>query len=146
MSNIRIYWLNEKLHHDVNFIFSDQAHFVGYIKKQNCYIWSWENQQIVLQKLMHPYEWSLAERMPHWPIFLWKWGRCNLYGQWKHLSHHGNRFFYPLFMVDVNDVWFQQDGETCHASHAIIDLLRQTFDDRLISPNGDVNWPPRNCV
>lgn len=50
-----------------------------------------------------------------------------------------------LHGIDVNDVWFQQDGATCHTSHATIDLLRQTFDDRLISRNGDVNWPARSC-
>ena len=41
--------------------------------------------------------------------------------------------------IDVDNVWFQQDGATCHTSHATIDLLRETFDGRLISRNGDVN-------
>ena len=39
--------------------------------------------------------------------------------------------------IDVENVWFQQDGATCHTSHATIDLLRETFDGRLISRNGD---------
>ena len=55
-------------------------------------------------------------------------------------------FFVPaLDGIDVDNVWFQQDGATCHTSHATIDLLRETFDGRLISRNGDVNWPPRSC-
>ncbi|GFY09159.1 DUF5641 domain-containing protein [Trichonephila clavipes] len=42
-------------------------------------------------------------------------------------------------------LWFQQDGATCHTAHATIDLLKDTFGDRLISRFGPVNWPPRSC-
>ncbi|GFU75719.1 DUF4817 domain-containing protein [Trichonephila clavipes] len=44
-----------------------------------------------------------------------------------------------------NELWFQQDGATCHSARATIDLLKDTFDDRLISRFGPVNWPPRSC-
>ncbi|GFS90809.1 DUF4817 domain-containing protein [Trichonephila clavipes] len=40
---------------------------------------------------------------------------------------------------------FQQDGATCHTARATIDLLKDTFGDRLISRFGPVNWPPRSC-
>ncbi|GFU92597.1 putative LOC100569746 [Trichonephila clavipes] len=40
---------------------------------------------------------------------------------------------------------FQQDGATCHTALATIDLLKDTFGDRLISRFGPVNWPPRSC-
>ncbi|GFT41758.1 DUF4817 domain-containing protein [Trichonephila clavipes] len=43
------------------------------------------------------------------------------------------------------ELWFQQDGATCHTSRARIDLLKDTFGDRLISRFGPVNWPPRSC-
>ncbi|GFV68051.1 uncharacterized protein TNCV_1873331 [Trichonephila clavipes] len=42
-------------------------------------------------------------------------------------------------------VWFQQDGATCHTARATIDLLKDTFGNRLISRFGPVNWPPRSC-
>ncbi|GFV67564.1 transposable element Tcb1 transposase [Trichonephila clavipes] len=38
----------------------------------------------------------------------------------------------------------QQDGATCHTARATIDLLKDTFGDRLISRFGPVNWPPRS--
>ncbi|GFX30903.1 transposable element Tc3 transposase [Trichonephila clavipes] len=44
-----------------------------------------------------------------------------------------------------NELWFQQDGATCHTARAPIDLLKDTFGDRLISRFGPVNWPPRSC-
>ncbi|GFX25638.1 uncharacterized protein TNCV_2082731 [Trichonephila clavipes] len=42
-------------------------------------------------------------------------------------------------------LWFQQDGATCRTARATIDLLKDTFGDRLISRFGPVNWPPRSC-
>ncbi|GFV83165.1 hypothetical protein TNCV_1898921 [Trichonephila clavipes] len=38
------------------------------------------------------------------------------------------------------------DGATCHTARATIDLLKDTFGDRLISRFGPVNWPPRSCA
>ncbi|GFX42891.1 transposable element Tc3 transposase [Trichonephila clavipes] len=55
-------------------------------------------------------------------------------------------FFIPeLNNHDVQELWFQQDGATCHTARATIDLLKDTFGDRLISRFGLVNWPPRSC-
>ncbi|GFU09061.1 putative LOC100569746 [Trichonephila clavipes] len=55
-------------------------------------------------------------------------------------------FFIPeLNDHNVQELWFQQDGATCHTARATIDLLKDTFGDRLISRFGPVNWPPRSC-
>ncbi|GFS85935.1 transposable element Tc3 transposase [Trichonephila clavipes] len=55
-------------------------------------------------------------------------------------------FFIPeLNYHDVQELWFQQDGATCHTARDTIDLLKDTFGDRLISRFGPVNWPPRSC-
>ncbi|GFV36874.1 putative LOC100569746 [Trichonephila clavipes] len=55
-------------------------------------------------------------------------------------------FFIPeLNNHDVQELWFQQDSATCHIARATIDLLKDTFGDRLISRFGPVNWPPRSC-
>ncbi|GFX95801.1 transposable element Tc3 transposase [Trichonephila clavipes] len=55
-------------------------------------------------------------------------------------------FFIPeLNNHDVQEPWFQQDASTCHTARASIDLLKDTFGDRLISRFGPVNWPPRSC-
>ncbi|GFV86182.1 hypothetical protein TNCV_671791 [Trichonephila clavipes] len=51
-------------------------------------------------------------------------------------------FFIPeLNNHDVQELWFQQDGSTCHTARATIDLLKDTFGDRLSSRFGPVNWP-----
>ncbi|GFU71006.1 uncharacterized protein TNCV_4487691 [Trichonephila clavipes] len=55
-------------------------------------------------------------------------------------------FFIPkLNTHDVQELWFQQDGATCHTARATIDLLKDTFGDRLISRFGPVNRPPISC-
>ncbi|GFU52334.1 putative transposable element [Trichonephila clavipes] len=55
-------------------------------------------------------------------------------------------FFIPeLNNHDVQELWFQQEGATCHTARATIDLLKDTFGDRLISSFGPVNRPPRSC-
>ena len=47
--------------------------------------------------------------------------------------------------IDIKDYWLQQDGATCQTVHDTIHLLSETFEERLISRNGPVNWPPRSC-
>ncbi|GFU69320.1 transposable element Tc3 transposase [Trichonephila clavipes] len=55
-------------------------------------------------------------------------------------------FFIPeLNNEDVQELWFQKDGATCHKPRATIDLLKDTFGDRLISRFRPVSWPPRSC-
>ncbi|GFV57045.1 uncharacterized protein TNCV_2931681 [Trichonephila clavipes] len=56
-----------------------------------------------------------------------------------------NFFIHELNNHDVQELWFQQDGAECHTARATIDLLKDTFGDRLISRFRSVNWPPRSC-
>ena len=56
-----------------------------------------------------------------------------------------NEFLWPeLEDMDVDDVHFQQDSATFHTSGETIGLLRKKFPGRVISRNGDYNWPPRS--
>ena len=45
--------------------------------------------------------------------------------------------------LDINEMWFQQDGATRHTARVTIDLFK--FSERVISRNGQVEWPPRSC-
>jgi len=55
-------------------------------------------------------------------------------------------FLWPqLDGMDMEGIWFQQDGATSHTACETMELLREKFPGRVISRNGDRNWPPRSC-
>ena len=57
-----------------------------------------------------------------------------------------SEFLWPeLEDMDVDDVYFQQDGATYNTRGETIGLLREKFPGRVISRNVDYNWPPRSC-
>ena len=57
-----------------------------------------------------------------------------------------NEFLWPeLGDMDVDDVYYQQDGATCQTSAKTIIILREMFLGWVISRNGDFNWLPRSC-
>ncbi|GFU68750.1 putative transposable element [Trichonephila clavipes] len=134
------------------FLFSDEAHFWlnGYVNKQNCRIWSEANPQVSVETPLHP------EKLTVW-CALWPGGIIGPYffknDEVHNVTVNGDRytamitnFFIPeLNNHNVQELWFQQDGATCHTARATIDLLKDTFGDRLISRFGPVNWPPRSC-
>ncbi|GFX05557.1 uncharacterized protein TNCV_3434611 [Trichonephila clavipes] len=133
-------------------LFSDEVHFWlnGYVNKQNCRIWSEANPQVYVETPLHP------EKLTVW-CALWAGGIIGPYffknDEGHSVTVNGDRyramitnFFIPeLNNHDVQELWFQQDGATCHTARATIDLLKDTFGDRLISRFGPVNWPPRSC-
>ncbi|GFY51998.1 putative DD41D transposase [Trichonephila inaurata madagascariensis] len=55
------------------------------------------------------------------------------------------RYWPELEYMDLDSMWFQQDGTTSHTAHGTIDLLKNKFDERVTSRNGPVDWPPRSC-
>ncbi|GFX14916.1 DUF4817 domain-containing protein [Trichonephila clavipes] len=133
-------------------LFSDEAHFWlnGYVNKQNCRIWREANPQVYVETPLHP------EKLTFW-CTLWAGGIIGPYffknDEGHNVTVNGDRyramitnFFIPeLNNHDVQEPWFQQDGATCHTARATIDLLKDTFRDRLISRFRPVNWPPRSC-
>ncbi|GFX36357.1 uncharacterized protein TNCV_4932701 [Trichonephila clavipes] len=106
--------------------FSDEAHFWlnGYVNKQNCRIWSEANPQVYVETPLHP------EKLTVW-CALWAAGIIG-----------------PYFFKNDEGHNFTVNGDRYRAmmiARATIDLLKDTFGDRLISRFGPVNWPPRSC-
>ncbi|GFY10679.1 hypothetical protein TNCV_2195001 [Trichonephila clavipes] len=55
-------------------------------------------------------------------------------------------FFIPeLNNHDVQELWFQQDGATCHTARATIDLLKDTFDSTS-ALQALSNYNENNCL
>ncbi|GFX12707.1 DUF4817 domain-containing protein [Trichonephila clavipes] len=133
-------------------LFRDEAHFWlnGYVNKQKCCIWSEANPQVYVETPLH------TEKLTVWGT-LWAGGIIGPYffknDEGHNVTVYGDRykamitnFFVPeLNKHEVQELWFQQDGATCHTARATIDLLKDTFCDCLNSRFGPVNWPPRSC-
>ncbi|GFT08307.1 transposable element Tc3 transposase [Trichonephila clavipes] len=133
-------------------LFSDEMHFWlnGYVNKQNCRIWSEPNPQVYVETPLHP------EKLTVW-CALWAGGINGPYffknDEGHNVTVNGDRYramITNFFIPELNnhyaqELWFQQDDATCHTARATIDLLKDTFGDRLISRFGPVNWPPRSC-
>ena len=47
-----------------------------------------------------------------------------------------------LEYLDMQSLWFQQDGATPHTAMETMAILRAAFPGRLILRFGDVSWPP----
>ncbi|GFW60734.1 DUF4817 domain-containing protein [Trichonephila clavipes] len=115
-------------------LFSDEAHFWlnGYVNKQNCRIWSEANPQEYVETPLHP------EKLTVW-CALWAGGIIGPYffknDEGHNVTVNGDRyramitnFFIPeLSNHDVQELWFQQDGATCHTARATIDLLKDVW-------------------
>ena len=41
---------------------------------------------------------------------------------------------------DIGNIWFQQDGATCHTAEVTLCVLRSVFEYRFISRRADVVW------
>ena len=106
-------------------MFSDEAHFDlgGYVNKQNCNIWGTENRHAYIEKVTH------TKRVTLWCGF---WSR-GIIGPGGHNQEE----------EDIGNIWFQQDGATCHTADAALYVLRPVFEDRIISRRADVVWAPQ---
>ena len=130
-------------------IFSDEAQFDlgGYVDKQNYRIWG-----TYIEKSTHP------KRVTVWWGF---WSR-SIIGPFFFANEQGevavtvnddrsratlNEFmFTKIEEEDIGNIWFQQDGATCHTAEATLDVLWPVFEDRIISRRADVVWLRFNTV
>ncbi|GFU58693.1 uncharacterized protein TNCV_932391 [Trichonephila clavipes] len=106
----------------------DEVHFWlnGYVSKQNCRIWSEANPQVYIETPLH------LEKLTVW-CASWAGGIIGPYffknDEGHNVTVNGDRyramitnFFIPeLNNHDVQELWFQQDGATCHTARATID-------------------------
>ena len=112
-------------------IFSDEAHLDlggGYVNQQNCRILGTENLHAYIEKPTH------LKRVTVWGEF---WSRgiirpfCFENEQGEAVAVNGDRnramlsefLFTKIEEEDIANIWFQQDGATCHTAEAVFDVL-----------------------
>ncbi|GFU11038.1 integrase catalytic domain-containing protein [Trichonephila clavipes] len=97
-------------------LFRDEAHFWlnGYVNKQNCRIWS----EGLVESLVRTFKNDEGHNVT--------------VNDDRYRAMITNFFIPKLNNHDVQELWFQQDGVTCHTARATIDLLKDKFGDHLI--------------
>ena len=119
-------------------IFSDEAHFDlgGYVNKQNCRIWGTEKTHAYIEKPMHP------KQVTVWCGF---WSKCiigpfffeNEQREAVAVNDNLYRVMLNAFLLtkneeeDIGNIWFQQDGATCHTVETTLDVLRYFLENRI---------------
>lgn len=150
-------WFQQKVDNDASFtehlFMSDEAHFhlSGHVNKQNCRFWSTENPRLLHEIPLHSQKVTVwcAVSMHHivGPYFFEDDdGECTTVNGDRYRTMLSSFFIPELhrLCVRVRRTWFQQDGATCHTANETMAMLRQHFQDRLISKKGFINWPPRS--
>ena len=144
--------LQELAQNEPNFIqkllMSDEAHFHlnGFINTQNYRFWGSENPRIIQMRQLHPIKCTV------WCAMM----ADKIIGPYFFEDDNGNpvtvtgeryramiRDFLRPQIANMPGLWFQQDGATAHTARETMHLLTECFDDKIISRNGNVNWPSR---
>lgn len=135
-----------------NIWMSDEAHFhiSGFVNKQNFRYWSRENPQRIHEKPLHSEKvtvWcAISSRAVLGPYFFEDQNeRAVTVNTLRYINMLEN-FLQPQLdrTPAYQDMFFQQDGATCHTSNPSMAVLRRLFPNRVISKKGDIPWPARS--
>lgn len=128
-------------------LMTDEAHFTlsGAVNKQNCRFWGTDNPHIIHETPLHDQKVTVWAGVCSKTIigpFFFRPGETINGDRYRWMLAH---FVLPKMREKgLENFWFQQDGATCHTAHATMDYLRRKFPGRVVSKNGDIDWPPRS--
>ena len=77
------------------------------------------------------------------PLDYYLWGAM----QKEAVTVNGDRYRAMLnefLFTKIGNIWFQQDGATCHIAEVTLVVLRPVFEHCIISHRADVVWPLRS--
>lgn len=146
-------WMVANIHIVDNIWFSDEAHFFlnAQVNKKNCRYWGTEKPHYYIEKSLH------AEKVTVWaalsadgiigPFFFEDdEGNVDTVNKGRYLNVLKKKFLPALRRkgIDVDTIWFQQDGAAPHTAIDVITWLQQTFGRNLISLKTDCEWPPHS--
>lgn len=126
--------------------FTDEAwfHLSGYVNSQNMRMWSTRNPHFFTETPLHPRKigvWAaISQRRLVGPFFFG--GRLTSLRYRQELL---TPFINSLMDDELAEGYFQQDGARIHTTRDALNFLMEFFEDRIISLNMPIIWPPRSC-
>ena len=132
--------------------FSEEAHFTleGHVNKRNFRYWSEEKPVYFHEKPLH------CEKVTAWialsssgiiePYFCEVGGVTATVTSGRYLHMLKNKFMPELRRRGINlqYIYFQQDGAAPHTAVKVLEWLQETFDGKLIALKTDTEWPPHS--
>jgi len=137
---------------DLMLLMSDEAHFHlnGSVNKQNCRYWAAENPQQLHERPLHSPKvtvWCAVSKFGViGPYFFEEHGITTTVTSERYIEMVRTYLIPQLRRrcIDLNQLWFQQDGATAHTARSTMAVLRPLFPNHVISRSGDILWPPRS--
>jgi len=131
---------------------TDEAHFHlnGFVNKQNFRFWGGENPQVIHVKELHPQRVTVWCGIMHdrviGPYFFENAAGFTETVNGERYRHMLHTFLRPalIHLHSRHELWFQQDGATCHTANDTMELLHEMFGNNIISRRATLAWPPRS--
>lgn len=140
---------NQDEHFISNILFGDESSFPlhGHHNPSVVRYWSRENQHLsIALRTQYPQKLNVWAGMLGDSIIGPLYIDGNLNGQ-KYLDLLGTQIIpavHAIPGIDINNVWFQQDGCPAHNTAAVQEFLDANFPNRIIGSRGTILWPPRS--
>lgn len=137
-------------------LYTDEANFTlsGQVNTWNTRIWAAENPHTIIEEPLH------SEKVTVWIGFTaefmlgpYFFQELDANGGLRSVTVNGERyremldeFVIPALdeMGELQETTFQQDGAPAHCTRAVLDLLNEEFEGRVISRNCEYPWPARS--
>jgi hypothetical protein len=115
-------------------VFSDEAwfHLSGYLNSQNSRFWSSENPHLFHEVPLR------SQKIGCWCAI-----SCIFFSESVTAKKYQEIImqFISLLNEEERFCWLQHDGATLHTANSTMEMLKQFFDNRIISKN---LWPPQS--
>ena len=146
-------FINEQPDFLSNLIMSDEAHFHinGAVNRHNCRYWAPQNPQMTHELPLH------SPKVTVWcgvsgfgiigPYFFQNDNDQTVTVNSQRYVAMLRDFLLPQLRrrrLLRRQLWFQQDGATSHTARESMRTVNDMFPGRIMSRNGNVNWPPRS--
>lgn len=132
--------------------FSDEAHFTlnRYVNKQNMRFWGTSKPDFYEERPLHSQKvtvWAaLSSAGIIGPFFYEEDGETTTVTSQRYLTILKTKFLPELERRDIemNNVWFQQDGATPHTARIVLEWLAEKLGEHFISLRLNIEWPPHS--